>query len=194
MTRLMVVVTSTRPGRRGPAVAGWFHHVAEAHPAFDVSVVDLLELDLPFFDEPDDPAEGRYTRPHTKRWAELVASADAFVLVTPEYNHGMTAPIKNALDYLGPEWQHKPIGYVSYGGVAGGTRAVQMLKEVAISLAMVPTSSNVVIARVSSLFEGNTFVVPAWLDDAARDVLDEIARLDEALRPLRSRQAMGKIA
>jgi NAD(P)H-dependent FMN reductase len=129
MPKLHVILASTRPGRAGEPIADWFVERAAAHGAFDVELVDLAEVALPFMDEPNHPRLRRYTHEHTKAWSARVDSADAFVFVTPEYNYGLTAPLKNAIDYLHFEWQHKPVGFVSYGGVAAGTRAVQMLKQ-----------------------------------------------------------------
>ena len=138
MPKLHVILASTRPGRAGEPIADWFVERALAHGAFDVELVDLAEVALPFMDEPNHPRLRRYTQEHTKAWSARVDSADAFVFVTPEYNYGLTAPLKNAIDYLHFEWQHKPVGFVSYGGVAAGTRAVQMLKQVVTTLKMVP--------------------------------------------------------
>src|SRR5437588_1030006 len=130
MSKLMIVIASTRPGRVGLAVAQWFTDRAIEHRGFEVQVVDLAELDLPFLDEPHHPRLRRYTQDHTYAWSEMVDAADAFVFVTSEYNHGYPASLKNAIDFLNHEWKDKPVGFVSYGGVSAGTRAVQQLKQV----------------------------------------------------------------
>lgn len=142
---LQIVVASTRPGRVGTAVGEWARRGAESHAGFDLDYVDLMELDLPFLDEPHHPRLGDYSQPHTKAWSARVERADAFLLVMPEYNHGFNAPLKNALDFLHREWQRKPVGIVSYGGVAGGTRAAQMIKPVLLALQMVPVYEAVTI-------------------------------------------------
>jgi NAD(P)H-dependent FMN reductase len=136
--RLHTVITSTRPGRQGSAVARWFHAVAAEHGGFDASLVDLLDFKPPVFDEPNHPPAQEYRRARTRAWSDSVATADAFVFVTPEYNAGPPQSLLNALDYLYREWNCKPVAFVSYGGVSGGLRAVQMLKQIVTTLEMMP--------------------------------------------------------
>ncbi len=143
MPRLHVVIASTRPGRTGPAVADWFTGIAEKHGGFDVHVVDLAEVGLPLLDEPHHPAERNYTHQHTKDWSASVDAADAFVFVAPEYNYGINAALKNAIDYLYFEWQYKPVGIVSYGNTSAGLRAAQMTKQVVTTLKMMPVTESV---------------------------------------------------
>jgi len=187
MPNLMVVVASTRPTRVGMAVGRWFVDRATEHPAFDVDLVDLAELDLPFMDEPEHPRFARYVHDHTKRWSARVKAADAFVFVTPEYNHGYNAPLKNAIDFLHHEWEHKPVGFVSYGGVAAGTRAVQQLKPVCVVLRMTPMSDAVYIPFVQRhLDEERRFQSTPDLEKAATAMLQALERYEELLRPLRA--------
>ena len=134
MPRLAVIVASNRPGRIAPAVTEWFVSAAREHGGFEVEVLDLAEIDLPFLDEPDHPRLRRYTHQHTRDWSARIEAADALVIVTPEYNYGMPAVLKNALDYLHQEWAYKPVAFVSYGGVSAGTRGVQMAKQVVTTL------------------------------------------------------------
>jgi NAD(P)H-dependent FMN reductase len=186
MPRLQVVIGSTRPGRVGLPVGRWFAAHARAHGAFDVELVDLLELDLPFMDEPNHPRLGQYTHQHTKDWSAKVAAADAFVFVTPEYNYGLTAPLKNAIDFLHNEWLYKPVGFVSYGGVAGGTRAVQMLKLVLTTLKMTPLFEAVTVPFVAQFIDDEGgFIANDVIDQAADTMLDELLRVGQALAPLR---------
>ena len=138
MPRLTIIIGSTRPGRAGLPIATWFADRARSHGGFDVAVVDLAELDLPLLDEPEHPRLRRYVHEHTKAWSACVDAADAVVMVTPEYNHGYPAALKNAIDYLHEEWQDKPVAFVSYGGISAGTRAVQQLKQVVTTLKMLP--------------------------------------------------------
>src|SRR5437867_628693 len=130
---LMVIVASTRPGRLGPAIASWFVDATRAQ-ARDLGVTidlsDLAEINLPLLDEPEHPSAGNYLHQHTRSWSRRVTAADAFLVVTPEYNFGMPATLKNALDYLYAEWAWKPVGFISYGNTSAGTRAVQMAKQV----------------------------------------------------------------
>jgi NAD(P)H-dependent FMN reductase len=183
----MIVIASTRPGRVGLPVARWFEARARAHGAFELDVVDLFELDLPFLDEPHHPKLAKYTKQHTKEWSQRVDAADAVVLVMPEYNHGYTAPLKNALDFLHREWQHKPVGFVSYGGVAAGTRAVQLLKPVLIALKTHPLMDVVSIPFVKErVGEDGEFRADEPLEGAARVMLDELVRFAGVLAPLRA--------
>jgi NAD(P)H-dependent FMN reductase len=183
--RLQILIASSRPIRAGEPVAGWFKAQARAHGGFELEVVDLRELDLPLMNEPKHPRFGDYEHQHTRNWSAMVARADAFAWVLPEYNYGYTAPLKNAFDYLHSEWLYKPVGFVSYGGIAGGTRAVQLLKPVVTALKMVPLSEAVPIPFVASLIKDGVFEANQLHEQGARMMLDELLRVEAALRPLR---------
>ena len=184
---LQIVIGSTRPGRVGLPVSQWFHGHAVTHGGFDLEVVDLARVNLPLLDEPKHPRFHEYVHEHTKAWSRTVTRADAFVFVVPEYNYGFNAATKNAIDYLNQEWQYKPIGFVSYGGVAAGTRAVQMLKQVVTTLKMVPVFESVNIPFVAQfLNEDGRLQSNPVLDEAAQAMLDELQRWTEALAPLRA--------
>ena len=185
MPLLRIIIASTRPGRAGLPVASWFIGVAREHGGFDVEVTDLAELDLPFMDEPKHPRFRDYVHDHTKAWSETVDASDAFVFVMPEYNFGINAPLKNAIDFLHQEWQHKPAGFVSYGGVAAGMRAVQQLKQVLISLNMLPVNDAVAIQFIAKQIEDGELVVGEILEQAADAMLTELSRVAEAARSLR---------
>ena len=187
MPNLGIVIASVRPGRVGLPVGRWFHRKAVEHGGFDVRWIDLAEINLPFCDEPNHPRLRQYVHPHTKAWSALVDTIDAFVFVAPEYNHGMSAPLKNALDYLHHEWQYKPVGFVSYGGISAGTRAVQMAKQVVTTLKMMPMNETVSIPFVNQFLDSDgNFRPNETLEQAAVALLDELARWEEALRPLRA--------
>lgn len=187
---LQIVIASTRPGRVGLPVATWFAERARQHGAFEVEVVDLAEVNLPFFDEPHHPRLRRYVHQHTKDWSATIDRADAFVFVTPEYNYGFNAVLKNAIDFLHHEWRDKPVGFVSYGGVAAGTRAVQMLKQVLTTLKMLPVFESVNIPFVAQFVGDDGEFAPNDLLVAAADaMLTELDRYAAALRPLRSTEA-----
>jgi NAD(P)H-dependent FMN reductase len=186
MPTLMIVIASMRPGRVGLPVGRWFEGRAQAHGGFEVQVVDLAELRLPFMDEPNHPRLRQYTQQHTKRWSAMVDSADAFALVTPEYNHGYSPALKNALDYLNQEWRHKPVGFVSYGGVSAGTRAAVMLEPVLIALQMTALAQAVHIPFVARFIDDEGDVeANEVMEKSADALLDELARVNDALRPLR---------
>jgi len=145
MVKLYVVAVSTRPGRAGFPLAQWIFERAKKHGSFDVELVDLKEENLPLFDEPTHPRLRQYEHAHTKRWSAKIEAADAFIFVTPEYNHATPPSLINALDYLVHEWAFKPVGFVSYGGPAGGTRAVQMVKPMMAALKMVVMMESVMV-------------------------------------------------
>lgn len=183
---LQIVIASTRPGRVGLPVARWFEQVARRHDGFEVEVVDLAEVGLPFFDEPHHPRLGRYVHQHTRDWSATVQRADAFAFVTPEYNHGFNAVLKNAIDFLHAEWAHKPVGFAGYGGVAAGTRAVQMLKQVVTALRMVPVAASVTIPFVTQFVDAEGDFQPnETVTAGALAMLDEMLPLAVALEPLR---------
>lgn len=182
--RLLVIIASTRPGRVGLPIGQWFIEQARAQGDFDVQVADLAELNLPLMDEPNHPRLRRYTHQHTRDWSAIVDAADAIVLVMPEYNHGYTAPLKNAIDYLVQEWMYKPVGLVSYGGVSGGLRAVQMLKPTLSALKMVPLPEAAPIPMVSSLFNEQGELQPTdQLNDAAGGMLRALRDWVDTLAP-----------
>jgi NAD(P)H-dependent FMN reductase len=186
MPNLTIIIASTRPGRAGLPIGTWFGDRAGAHAGFDVRLVDLAAVDLPMYDEPEHPRLRRYRNPHTKRWSATIDAADAFVFVTPEYNHGYPATLKNAIDYLHEEWSGKPAGFVSYGGIAAGTRAVEQLKQVITALGMFPVVDAVSIPLHPRFFddEGRLHAT-AIMNQAAGAMLDELVSAEAALRPLR---------
>jgi NAD(P)H-dependent FMN reductase len=185
---LRVIIGSTRPGRIGPSVAEWIIERAREHGGFDVEVTDLAELNLPIYDEPNHPRLKKYVHQHTKDWSALVEGSDAFIFVVPEYNYGFNAATKNAIDYVFNEWAHKAAGIVSYGGVAAGTRATQMLKQVFSALKVVPVPEAVNIPFVfKHLDEDKRFKSTEEMEQAATAMLDELQRWTEALLTLRAK-------
>ena len=187
MPQLHVVTVSTRPGREGPKVAAWFLERARAHAGFDVRPVDLAEVNLPLFDEPEHPRFRKYHHEHTKRWSARVARADAFVFVTPEYNYSAPPSLVNALDYLAHEWAYKPVGFVSYGGVSGGTRSVQMTKLLVTALKMMPMAEAVTLPFFTRMFAADgTFAPDEVQTKAAETMLNELRRWTTALQTLRA--------
>jgi NAD(P)H-dependent FMN reductase len=187
MPTLQVIIASTRPGRVGLPVADWFVARAGAHGGFSLDVADLAVIDLPMMDEPNHPRLQRYEHQHTKDWSARVGAADAFVMITPEYNHSYNAPLKNAIDFLHKEWEYKPVGFVSYGGIAAGTRALQALKPVVSVLKMTPVTEAVNIPFVRQFVnDAEVFEPNDVLEQAADVMLDELVKVEAALRPLRA--------
>jgi NAD(P)H-dependent FMN reductase len=187
MPKLHTIIASTRPGRIGPSVAQWFHDFAIANGKFEAELVDLAEFNLPLYDEPHHPTLKKYQHEHTKRWSASVAAADAFVIVTPEYNFSAPPSLVNALDYLYGEWSYKPVAFVSYGGVSGGMRSVQTTKLHVTTLKMVPLVEAVTIPFVwQHLNESGVFTPNDHHLKSAGDLLAELHRWSEALRTLRA--------
>jgi len=192
MTHIQVILGSTRHGRSGEKVARWFMEHAQQRPDITVELVDLADWPLPFVDAPFPPAMKESRDPRILAWAEKVASADGYVLVTPEYNHGYPAVLKNALDQLFRPWRHKPVGFVGYGGPGGGVRAVEQLRQVVVELEMVPLRQQVTIPNVYLAFdEEGALKDPAVADRQAAAVLDELGRWAAALRQARPALAGG---
>ncbi len=174
---LQVIIGSTRPGRRGAAVGSWFHEFAVRHDKFGVELVDLAEVGLPLLDEPVPAGRGPDTHEHTRRWSRIISSGQAYVFVVPEYNHGYNAATKNALDFLGREWRNKPVGFVGYGGIAAGARAVQALMPVVIALGMTPVTRAVHIPLINrAMAAGGPFKSENGLDTSAMTMLDDLFR------------------
>lgn len=186
MYQLKVIIASTRPQRKGPLVAEWFLNVLKKYEGFAVEVLDLKSIDLPLLDEPNHPRLKQYTKAHTKKWSKTIAEADAFVVVTPEYNFGYPASMKNALDYLYHEWGYKPIAFVSYGGLSGGIRSVQMLKQVVTTLKIMPIPEAVNIPFFANHIEEGRFIGNELLEKSANTMLKELLRWAEALKTMRT--------
>jgi NAD(P)H-dependent FMN reductase len=185
MPRLHVIIASTRPGRAGLPIGTWFHDAATRHGRFDATLIDLGQLNLPLLDEPAHPRLRTYEHTHTKAWSESVAAADAFVFVTPEYNYSAAPALLNALDYLFHEWHYKPVGFVSYGGISGGIRSVQMTKMVVTSLRMMPLPEGVAIPFFAHQMAEGVFKASETNEKAATIMLDELVRWTGALATLR---------
>jgi NAD(P)H-dependent FMN reductase len=188
MLTLQVIIASTRPGRQGAKIGAWAVQQVVAHGKFDVEAVDLAKVNLPFLDEPRHPRFAQYEHEHTKRWSDTVKRADAFIFVTPEYDFGPPATLINALQYLSKEWAYKPVAFVSYGGVSGGTRGVQITKSTVTSLKMMPMFEMVAIPFSAQYVNSATGVFDPGdaQGKAAGAMLDELHRWTIALKTLRA--------
>lgn len=184
--KLTIIVTSTRPGRVGKAVADWFHDYAQANPAgFEIGFTDLQELNLPLLDEPNHPSMQKYEHGHTKRWSQIIDGSDAFVFVLPEYNYTAPPSFINAVDYLYNEWNYKPAGFVSYGGISGGIRSTETAKHIVSTLEMVPIKQQVMIPMVANHLEDGKFTPTEVHEKSAQAMLDAMARWTKALKSMR---------
>jgi NAD(P)H-dependent FMN reductase len=185
MNTVMIVVGSTRPGRAGLPVAEWVRQAVGDRGDLEVDFVDLAELALPFLDEPNHPSKRQYTKPHTIAWSERVDAADAFIFVTPEYNHGYSPVLKNAIDFLVQEWWRKPVGFVSYGGVAAGSRGVSSIEPVLTTIGLVKTGANVEIPFIGTRITDGVFEPTEKEAAILGQLVDELVSLGESLTPLR---------
>jgi NAD(P)H-dependent FMN reductase len=173
--RIQVILGSTRQGRAGEQVARWFTDLAADRPDLDVELVDLRDWPLPFFDSPVSPKRELSDDPRVQAWAAKIAEADGFVFVTPEYNYGYPAVLKNALDTIYYEWNDKPVAFVGYGGIAGGIRAVQQLRQVVVELGLVQMHTQVIIPKVFAAFGDDGQPVDAGHARTASALLDQLA-------------------
>jgi len=185
MLRVAIIVGSTRPGRKGEAVARWVYEIAGSRGDAEFELVDIKDYDLPLLDEPSSAIFGQYSNDHTKAWSAKIASFDAFVFVTPEYNHATSGALKNAIDYLYREWNNKAAGFVGYGG-AGGTRAVENLRLVMGELMVADVRAQVALSLFTD-FENFSVFKPAESHHAAvTATLDQVVAWSNALAPLRA--------
>jgi NAD(P)H-dependent FMN reductase len=188
MTRIGIILGSTRPNRNGEQVARWVQDIASRRSDAEYELVDLRDYPLPHLDEPLPPSMGQYQNEHTKAWAATIASFDGYVIVTPEYNHSTSGVLKNAIDYLYAEWNNKAVGFVSYGSV-GGARAAEHLRLVAGELQMADVRQQVALSLLTE-FENFSVFKPNDYNLAALDILlDQVIAWSNALAPLRQATA-----
>lgn len=183
------ILGSTRDGRAGEKVAKWIFDLASQHKGFKAELLDLKELNLPWYTDATSPAYVKgYSNPITQKWSEKISSADAIVLICPEYNHGYSAPVKNALDLLYHEWNFKPISFVSYGGISAGTRATQQLKQVALELQMHPIRESVHIPMIWQAFDENGQLKNIEVyNQSAQAMLDKLVFWAHSFNDIRSK-------
>ncbi|HWD01541.1 MAG TPA: NAD(P)H-dependent oxidoreductase [Amycolatopsis sp.] len=185
MTKIAIIIGSTRPGRKGEAVAQWALDIAKQRGTAEYEIVDLLDYELPHLDEVLPAAMGQYQQAHTKRWAEKVAEFDGFVFVTPEYNHAIPGPLKNAIDFVGAEWFNKAAGFIGYGAVSG-VRAVEQLRLILSNLQVAHVTSQVSLSLFTD-FENMSEFKPASMHiDYVNAMLDQVEAWSNALAPLRA--------
>jgi NAD(P)H-dependent FMN reductase len=175
MPKIKVIVGSNRPTRFATQPANWLIELAKNNPKAEFELVDLAEINLPFLDEAAPAMMGQYQNEHTKEWSRIIGEADGFVFIAPEYNHGYTPVLKNAIDYLYAEWLHKPVAFVSYGAAAGGARAVDQLRPVVGHLNMYDLSEHVTLPNYfGGLDENGTFAFTADHEKMANTMIDSL--------------------
>jgi NAD(P)H-dependent FMN reductase len=186
MTRIGIILGSTRPNRNGEQVARWVLELASQRDDAEFELLDLRDYPLPHLDEPLPPSLGNYQNEHSKRWAAKIASFDGFVMVTPEYNHGTSGVLKNAIDYLYAEWNNKAVGFVSYGAV-GGARAAEHLRLVAGELQMADVRQQVALSLITEFENFSVFKPGDYNVPALNTMLDQVVAWSTALAPLREK-------
>jgi NAD(P)H-dependent FMN reductase len=172
MLKVAIIIGSTRPGRKAEAVARWVYDIARKRSDAAFEIADIKDFNLPLLDEPVPAAMGQYSQPHTKAWAAKIEQFDAFVFVTPEYNHGPSAALKNAIDFLHREWNNKAVGFVGYGG-NGGARSVEILRQVVSNVELADVRAQVGLSFTD--FENFTTFKPGpHLEPTVTGMLDQV--------------------
>jgi NAD(P)H-dependent FMN reductase len=185
MLRVAFIIGSTRPGRVGESVARWACELAALRKDAEFELVDIRDYNLPLLDEPIPPSQGKYSKDHTKKWAAKIASFDAFVFVTPEYNHGICGALKNAIDFLFAEWNNKAAGFVGYGS-AGGARAVEHLRLVMAEVQVATVRNQVALSLFTDFENYTTFKPATYHEKSLGQVLDQLIAWGGAMKSLRA--------
>jgi NAD(P)H-dependent FMN reductase len=185
MLKIGIIVGSTRPGRKALDVAEWVQSVAANRRDAIYEVIDIAEFGLPLLDEPVPPSMSQYSKPHTIAWSERIEAFDGFVIVTPEYNHGTSGALKNALDFLYKEWNNKAAGFVSYGS-AGGARAVEHLRAIAAELQMATVRAQVLLYLDRDFKDHSTFTPRPENEGNLNTMLDQLIPWAQSLETVRS--------
>ena len=191
--KVKIILGSTRPARFSEHAGGWILEQAKKIAGIETEILDLRDYAMPFFNEAVTPSAKKedYADEAVQRWTKKIKEADGFIIVAPEYNHGYTAVLKNALDYVSTEWNNKPVGFVAYGS-AGGARAVEQLRAVAIELQMAPVRNAVHIMAPWFLRDEKGNLKSGALDSyqgAAEALLTQLVWWAKALQAARSTQA-----
>jgi NAD(P)H-dependent FMN reductase len=186
MTKIAIIVGSTRPGRKADTIAKWVHGIASQRADAEYEVVDIADFGLPLLDEPAPPSLGKYTKPHTLKWAAKIAAFDGFVFVTPEYNHSTSGALKNAIDFLYAEWNNKAAGLVGYGS-AGGTRAVEHLRAILSELQVAHVRAQVALSLFTDFENFSTFKPGPRQEKSVTALLDQLIPWTQALEATRAK-------
>lgn len=190
MINVAIIIGSTRPGRNGEAVGKWVYEIAAKRSDANYALVDLLEVNLPLLDEPNSPAMQQYTKQHTKDWSARIEAFDAFVFVTPEYNHGVPASLKNAIDFLYKEWNNKAAGFVGYGNT-GGARSVEHLRNTMAELQIADVREQVALSLFTDFENYRIFKPAAFHEKKVNALLDQVVSWGTALKQVRQQKLRG---
>jgi NAD(P)H-dependent FMN reductase len=187
MIDVAIILGSTRPGRRAEPIARWIHAIAGERGDARFELVDIADFRLPFLDEPTPAMMQKYTQPHTRKWAAKIESFDAFVFVTPEYNHGISASLKNAIDFLYREWNNKAAGFVGYGG-GEGVRGVEQLRLIMAEMQVATVRAQVGLSLFTDFENFHVFKPAPNREAAVTSMLDQLIAWGGALKAVRERQ------
>lgn len=182
--KIAIILGSTRPNRNGEAVAKWVHELAEKRSDATFELVDIKDYDLPLLDEAIPPSQGKYSKEHTKKWSAKIDSFDAYIFVSPEYNHGMPGALKNAIDFLYKEWNNKAAGFVSYGS-AGGARAVEQLRVVMGELMVADVRAQVMLSLATDFKNYNEFTPDPRHEKEVNTMLEQVIKWGNVLKMTR---------
>ena len=185
--KVAIVLGSTRPNRNGEDVARWVHGIVAKRSDADYQLVDLKDFNLPLLDEPIPPSQGKYSQPHTKAWAAKVAEFDAFIFVTPEYNHSTSGALKNAIDFLYAEWNNKVAGFVGYGS-AGGVRAVEHLRLIMAEVQIATVRAQVMLSLFTDFENFSTFKPAPQHEQTLNTLCEQLVAWGAALKSVRGQQ------
>ena len=188
MLKVGIILGSTRPNRNGEAVARWVEQQVRDRKDASYELVDIKDFNLPLLDEPIPPSQGKYSQPHTKRWAERIAPFDAFIFVTPEYNHGTSGALKNAIDFLYAEWNNKAAGFVSYGS-ASGARAVENLRLIMAELQIADVRAQVMFSLATDFKNYSEFTPDPRHEKDLDTLLQQLVAWGEAMKTVREKAA-----
>lgn len=186
MYKLKIITSTIREGRKGIILANWITEKAKQTGNFDVELLDLKEINLPMMDEPHHPMMKKYQHEHTKQWSAKIDEADAFIFVTAEYDYTYPAPLRNALEYLYTEWNYKPAGILSYGGVSAGTRASNALKGDLITLKVVAIAEAINLPFFTQFInEEEVFIPNETVEVASKKMFRELLRWTKGLKAIK---------
>jgi NAD(P)H-dependent FMN reductase len=188
MLNIGIILGSTRPNRNGEAVAKWVQNQVRERRDANYELIDIKDFNLPLLDEPIPPSQGKYSQPHTKRWAEKIGSLDAFIFVTPEYNHSTSGALKNAIDFLYREWNNKAAGFVSYGS-AGGARAVECLRLIMAELQIADVRAQVMFSLITDFKNFSEFAPDPRHEKELDALLKQLLAWGEAMKNVREAAA-----
>jgi|SRR6185369_4284743 len=187
MLKVKIILGTNREGRHGQKVGEYIKGLAELRPDWEVEYIDLKERTLPFFTSAKPPKMGDYEEEGTKEWAKTIDEGDAYVFIVPEYNHGYSAVMKNALDLIYKEWANKPVAFVGYGAVVGGSRAVEQLRQVIVELQMVSIKDTVLVPMVWEAFDESGKPKNTHIEKSAIEMFDQLTWWGEALKAARTK-------